>query len=167
MLTHLKGLVSFVTGGGSGLGLAVCRRLAAQGSRVVTLDLRPSCETIENVLSVKGLNQRESLDLTADLISGDIRNEEDIRSALSLCVDHSGDARLGRPPPPPPPPRLDALVNCAGVANAFKIFNFESGRAQRLEDFAELIDINVCGTFNAIRLSVDLMARSPLTSSGN
>lgn len=63
--------------------------------------------------------------------------------------------------------RLDTLVNCAGVASAFKIYNFESKRPQRIEDFIDLFEINVFGTFNTIRLSVELMAKNSLNSSGS
>ena len=44
MINKMGGLVTLVTGGGSGLGLAVSRHLALRGSRVVALDLTPSCE---------------------------------------------------------------------------------------------------------------------------
>lgn len=54
MLSSIRGLTALVTGGGSGLGLAVSQRLARQGVRVVALDLKPSEESIENVTSVKG-----------------------------------------------------------------------------------------------------------------
>lgn len=57
MLTQLKGLVALVTGGGSGLGLAVCKRLANNGVKVVSLDLTPNPDPIENVISLKGLHQ--------------------------------------------------------------------------------------------------------------
>ncbi len=62
--------------------------------------------------------------------------------------------------------KLDALVNCAGVANAFKIYNFETKRPQRLEDFIDLVSINICGTFNTIRLAVELIAKNEINASG-
>ena len=54
MLNAIKGISAFVTGGGSGLGLAVCKHLSREGARVVTLDLKPNEENINNVISVKG-----------------------------------------------------------------------------------------------------------------
>ena len=61
MFNQLKGLVALVTGGGSGLGLAVCRRLANQGLKVVSLDIKPSPESIENVTSIKGHSKQSIL----------------------------------------------------------------------------------------------------------
>ena len=88
------------------------------------------------------------------LISGDIRKDDDINEALSKCTDSEGK------------PKLNALVNCAGVANAFKIYNFVSDKPQRMKDFADLVDINIVGTFNVIRLAVPLLAENPTNESG-
>ena len=85
---------------------------------------------------------------------GDIRKEEDIQNALSQCVDNEGK------------PKLDAVINVAGVANAFKIYNFQTQKPQRLADFQDLLDINVCGTFNVIRLAADLIAKNELNQAG-
>jgi len=53
MLNSIKGISALVTGGGSGLGLAVCQRLVQQGARVVTLDLKPAAEQ-NDIVSIKG-----------------------------------------------------------------------------------------------------------------
>ncbi|OTF82791.1 3-hydroxyacyl-CoA dehydrogenase-like protein [Euroglyphus maynei] len=139
LLNTIKGASAFVTGGGSGLGLAVCRHLARLGARVVTIDLKPSEEKIDNVQGIKG----------------DIRKEADIMEALKLCQD-SNDGQQ----------RLNILVNCAGVANAFKLYNFNSQKPQRLQDFLDLVEINIYGTFNVIRLSIPLLANNPLNANG-
>lgn len=85
---------------------------------------------------------------------GDIRKDDDINTALSKCTDIEGK------------PKLNVLVNCAGVANAFKIYNFVSNKPQRLKDFIDLVDINIIGTFNVIRLAVSLLAVNPESQSG-
>lgn len=71
--------------------------------------------------------------------------------ALKLCQD-SNDGQQ----------RLNILVNCAGVANAFKLYNFNSQKPQRLRDFLDLVDINIYGTFNVIRLAIPLLANNPM-----
>ena len=86
---------------------------------------------------------------------GDIRKDEDINTALGKCTDEQGK------------PKLNVLVNCAGVANAFKIYNFVSQKPQRLKDFTDLVDINIVGTFNVIRLAVPLLAENPANESGS
>ena len=53
--------------------------------------------------------------------------------------------------------RLDATVNCAGIGVAFKVYNFNKNRAHTLEDFHKVQMVNVCGTFNVIRLAVGMM----------
>lgn len=53
-LNTIKGLSTFVTGGGSGLGFAVSRHLAALGARVVTIDLKPTENKCENIIDIKG-----------------------------------------------------------------------------------------------------------------
>ncbi|KAF7489640.1 3-hydroxyacyl-CoA dehydrogenase type-2 [Sarcoptes scabiei] len=112
MLNSLRNLSAFVTGGGSGLGLAVCRHLAALGARVVTIDLKPSEEfQSDNVIALKG----------------DIRREEDIQEALKQIQNREDGEN-----------HLDVLVNCA-----------------------DLVKINIYGTFNVIRLSIPLLAKSP------
>lgn len=138
LINAVKGITAFVTGGGSGLGLALCKRLSQQGARVVTLDLKPSEEAIENVLAIKG----------------DIRKDEDVNQALDKCRDEAGKQRL------------NLLVNCAGVANAFKVYNFTTNKPQRMTDFMDLININVIGTFNVIRLAVPLLAENDVSEFG-
>ena len=55
MLNSIKGLNALVTGGGSGLGLAVCQRLALAGAKIISMDLKPSEVKIDNVVGLKGL----------------------------------------------------------------------------------------------------------------
>lgn len=58
LLNTIRGLTAFVTGGGSGLGLAVCRHLARLDARVITIDLKPSEEKIDNVIAIKGKTKK-------------------------------------------------------------------------------------------------------------
>lgn len=76
----------------------------------------------------------------------DVTSEKDIVQALDVAKSKFG--------------RLDIAVNCAGIAVAFKTFNFNKDLAHRLEDFQNTININTVGTFNVIRLSSGLMGKN-------
>lgn len=52
------------------------------------------------------------------------------------------------------------------MANAFKIYNFVSDKPQRMKDFLDLVDINIVGTFNVIRLALPLLATNPISKEG-
>lgn len=57
-------------------------------------------------------------------------------------------------------------MNCAGVGNAFKIYNFSSNKPQRLKDFVDIVDINIIGTFNVIRLAVGIIGQNVKNEQG-
>src|SRR5262245_42051016 len=87
---RLDGRVALVTGGGQGIGAAICRRLASAGARVTVFDRQE--ETAEAVAAeVSGL-----------AVAGDVTREEDIAAALSRTEQALGP--------------LDILVNNAGIA---------------------------------------------------
>merc|ERR1712156_916518 len=56
--------------------------------------------------------------------------------------------------------RLDAVVNCAGIGVAFKVYNFNKDRAHTQEDFVKVQLVNTCGTFNVIRQAVGLIGKN-------
>jgi 2-keto-3-deoxy-L-fuconate dehydrogenase len=85
MAGDFQGLVAAVTGGGSGIGLATARLLAARGARVAVLDLDPAAAAAENVLP----------------LVADVSDEGSVGAAVAAAVD-----RLGG---------LDVLVNNAGI----------------------------------------------------
>lgn len=62
--------------------------------------------------------------------------------------------------------RLDVLVNCAGVANAFAIYNFNSNKPQRMKDFLDLVEINIHGTFKVICQSLPLLVNKSTNANG-
>jgi len=143
MAGALKGLVTLVTGGGSGLGRAAVERFIRQGSKVVICDL-PQSKGGE--LS-KSLGEQDSLFCPVD-----VRSEEDVTKALEACKSKFG--------------RLDVVVNCAGIGVAFKTYNFNKNVPHQLSDFQRVIDVNTVGTFNVIRLSVGLMGSNSPNKDG-
>ena len=126
---ELSGSTALVTGGASGLGLATARELARGGATVVVADL-PSSGGAE----------------VADELSGafaptDVTDEAQVQAAV--------DAASARGP-------LRVLVNCAGIGTPGRVL----GKAGPLplEQFARVVQVNLIGTFNAIRLAVAAMA---------
>lgn len=86
---RLDGKVAVVTGGGQGIGEAICRRLAAAGARVGVFDLDA------------GKAERVARELGGVALAGDVTNESDIDAALEELQEHAGPA--------------DILVNNAGI----------------------------------------------------
>src|SRR6185436_7947287 len=119
-----SGHVAIVTGGGSGLGEATARALAAGGARVAILDL--GLDAAAGVATAIG-----GLALKCDVASG-----EDAEKAVAAIAE-----RLG-------PPRI--LVNCAGVAIGMKTVGKDGPHP--LDAFRKVVEVNLIGSFNLIRL---------------
>lgn len=130
---ELHNSVALVTGGLSGLGRATAQKLAESASHVVVLDLpRDDGDTVASQIAH---NVR--------YVPGDVTNAADVAAALQRVTE------LGH---------LRVVVNCAGVATPGKVLGREGVIA--LEKFTRVMEINVTGTFNVIRLSAEVMAHS-------
>ncbi|GAA1786719.1 SDR family NAD(P)-dependent oxidoreductase [Leucobacter iarius] len=127
--------VALVTGGASGLGLATTLRLLAQGARVVVIDLPGSA----------GERLAAEHEGRVRFTPADVRDEDQVRAALDAA------AELGA---------LRLVVNCAGVADAAKVVG-RSGPFP-LELFRRVVDINLVGTFNVLRLAAERMREQDL-----
>lgn len=119
-----SGQVAVVTGGGSGLGEATARALAAKGAQVALLDVG-----IKNAEAV-------AADIGGIAIKCDVSNAEAGEAAFEEVT-----AKLGAP-------RI--LVNCAGIGIAMKTTGKEG--AHPLDLYRKVIEVNLIGTFNMIRL---------------
>ena len=125
----IDGKVFLVTGGGSGLGAATARTLAAAGARVVLADL-----TDASALAAE---------LGGAFIRTDVTQAEDGEAAVSLALDRFGG--------------MHGLVNCAGVVAGERVVGRDGPHA--LDSFARVVGINLVGTFNMIRLAAAAMKR--------
>jgi NAD(P)-dependent dehydrogenase (short-subunit alcohol dehydrogenase family) len=132
---ELNGSSAVVTGGASGIGAAAARQLAAKGAKVVVADL-----------------QEDEGNAVADQIGGafckvDVTNTDDIINAVEMATS------MGP---------LKALVNSAGIGWAqrtvVKDGSYDS--AANLEAFQRVININLIGTFDCIRLGATAMSRN-------
>ncbi|WP_315835843.1 SDR family NAD(P)-dependent oxidoreductase [Bradyrhizobium prioriisuperbiae] len=120
----LDNLSVLITGGGSGLGAATARAMAAKGARVAVFDLNTA--DAEAVASeIGGL-----------AITGDVTSEEQVRAAVAQSEARHGIPRI--------------LVNCAGIGDAIKTVG--KNGVHPLAAFQRVININLIGTFNVIRL---------------
>jgi 3-hydroxyacyl-CoA dehydrogenase / 3-hydroxy-2-methylbutyryl-CoA dehydrogenase len=134
----LKSVKAVITGGASGLGRATATRLVAAGARVALLDRAASA----------GAEVAKSLGAAAAFTPADVTSGDEVTAALEGAVRHCGG--------------LNVLVNCAGVGTAMKTFG--SRGPARLEDFSRVIQVNLIGTFNCIRLAAPHMAKNTPTA---
>ncbi|MEP7020404.1 MAG: 3-hydroxyacyl-CoA dehydrogenase [Pseudonocardiales bacterium] len=128
---QIDGSVALVTGGASGLGLATATRLANAGAQVVLLDLPSS----------PGAAAADDIGTDATFAAGDVTSETDVTAALDRA------AALG-------PIRI--VVNCAGVGTAGRVIGRNG--VLPLEQFARVVQINLIGTFNVLRLGAARIA---------
>jgi NAD(P)-dependent dehydrogenase (short-subunit alcohol dehydrogenase family) len=128
-----EGNVALVTGGASGLGLATARELRDRGASVVVVDL-PSSDG-EKVVAELG---------DAVVFSpADVTSEKDVAAAVDLA------SQLGT---------LRIAVNCAGIGNATKTVG-KNGPFP-LEAFTRVVQVNLIGTFNVVRLAAARIAEA-------
>jgi len=123
-----------ITGGASGLGRATAERLRAAGGNVVLLDLSKS----------PGAEVAASLGTGALFQAADVTSADEVGAGLAAAVDRFG--------------AIHALVNCAGIGTAEKTFG-RRGPAD-LGAFARVIQVNLIGTFNCIRLAAARIAEN-------
>lgn len=129
---RLEGKVAVVTGGGSGIGEAICRAYAEQGARVVVADVQ--VEGGERVAGELGERGRFARTDVTDLAS--------VQAAVRLAVETWG--------------RLDVMVNCAGIGHVGTVQ--ETERA----DWDRLMAVNVTGVYHGSRAAVDqLLQQEP------
>uniref|UniRef100_A0A1I7UCT3 3-hydroxyacyl-CoA dehydrogenase type-2 n=1 Tax=Caenorhabditis tropicalis TaxID=1561998 RepID=A0A1I7UCT3_9PELO len=139
-LRSTKGLVALVTGGASGLGKGTAEVLAKAGAQVAILDL-PQSKGAEVAKEIGGIFTPAS-----------VTSEEEVRAAFAKVQAEYG--------------RLDALVNCAGIAYAFKLYSVQKKKHVDFEKIRQTIDVNVLGTFNVIRHGVALMGEHEKDANG-
>ncbi len=131
----LEGSAALVTGGGSGLGAGTARALAARGVKVAVLDL--------NEVAAKAVAQ----EIGGLSVACDVANGDSMAAAIAAARAAHGPARI--------------LINCAGVGTPQKAVGRDG--TMPLENFMKVININLVGTFNAIRLAAaDMQGLEPL-----
>ncbi|QUW21314.1 SDR family oxidoreductase [Sporosarcina sp. Marseille-Q4063] len=133
--------VAVVTGGASGLGLATVEKLVEKGAKVVIFDLNE--EKAKEAVERLGRNVRHEI--------VNVTDEESVQKGIDLAIEAFGAIHI--------------CVNCAGVGTPGKTIG-KIG-VLPLENFKQIIDINLTGTFNVLRLCANVMKdNEPTTDSG-
>lgn len=126
---QIENAVTLISGGASGMGAATAKALAAQGAKVVLLDLK-----LEAALTLaKEINGLAFL--------CDVSNAQSVEQAVLEATAAFG------------PPRI--AINCAGLVSSKRMVSKQG--PQPLEEFQHLINVNLCGTFNLMRLAAATM----------
>lgn len=137
---QIENRVFLVTGAGSGLGNAVAEMVVGAGGKAVLLDVNAEAgEAAAKKLGASALFQRT-----------DVTSEEDGKVAIAAALNAFG--------------RIDALVNCAGIAPGERVLGRDG--AHKLDSFARAISINLIGTFNMLRLAAEAIAKNEPGESG-
>ena len=131
---EIRDAVAVVTGGASGLGLATTKRLLDAGAQVVVLDIR-------------GKEAFAELGERAVFAETDVTDEAAVTAALDTA-ESLGPIRI--------------VVNCAGTGNAIKTLGKDGPFP--LDLFKKVVEINLIGTFNVIRLGAERIAKTEPTN---
>jgi NAD(P)-dependent dehydrogenase (short-subunit alcohol dehydrogenase family) len=129
-----------ITGGGSGLGAATARLLAESGANIVIVDI--SRETGERVATELGAQ--------GHFVQTDVTDEASVQNAVNEAVKTYGG--------------LHGAINCAGIGIAEKVLGKTGPHS--LASFTKIIQVNLIGTFNVIRLAAAVIAQQEPTASG-
>jgi len=135
-----KEVVALVTGGASGLGEATVQELVRCGAKVVIVDMD----------AVKGEQLASGAGGNVIFSQSDVTSEESIREAIKKAVDQFG--------------KINVAVNCAGVPDAAKVLGKKGPLPLAL--FNKVIQINLVGTMNVIRLAVEQMVNNTPNDEG-
>ncbi|MGW1740091.1 3-hydroxyacyl-CoA dehydrogenase [Nocardia sp. NPDC001965] len=130
---RIEDTVAVVTGGASGLGLATTKALLAEGARIVIVDLPSSA----------GAKVAAELGDRVRFAPADVTDEVAIAAALDTA-ETLGPLRIA--------------VNCAGIGNAIKTVGKQG--AFPLAEFTKVINVNLVGTFNVLRLAAERIAKN-------
>ena len=126
---------ALITGGVSGLGLAVARKVVALGGQALLLDVNDDAG--EAAVAELG-------DAVAYLRT-DVTSEQQVSDAVDTAVKHMG--------------LINVAVNCAGIIGAGRVLGREAPMA--LDYFAKVIQVNLVGSFNICKAAGAAMSSNP------
>ena len=136
----LKDSVAVVTGGASGLGEACVRMLVSLGGKAAILDLQE--DRAEKLIAELGAN--------VAFAKTDVTNDESVQAAIKKTLDAFG--------------KINVAINCAGVGDPAKLLSKKG--PMPLSFFNRVVQINLVGTLNVIRLAVEQMLKNTPNEEG-
>lgn len=128
---EIKNSVTIITGGGSGLGAATAKHLAQLGAKIAVLDV--------NVDAANSIAK----DIKGTAFQCNVSDANQVAEIINEIKNKMGDIRI--------------CVNCAGIAPAKRIVGKEG--AMPLDQFNQVIQVNLVGTFNVMRLAANAMSQ--------
>ena len=148
---NIPSVIALVTGAASGLGRATAQRLLKNGAKVVVVDL-PNALEGEGLEKLKASTPEFNDNDNVIFAPCDVTSEDDVTSALD-----NAEAKFGS--------NVNVAVNCAGIAIAAKTVSKKG--AHPLSNFQKVLDVNVAGSFNIIRLAAERMCASEPVNDDN
>jgi NAD(P)-dependent dehydrogenase (short-subunit alcohol dehydrogenase family) len=130
---QVRGTAAIVTGGASGLGAATAQALAARGAVVFGLDLPGAID--------RAVASADSADTGITYLAADVTNPDQVAQAVQTAAEAAP---------------LRVAVNCAGIGTAGRILSKKG--PHDLDLFRKIIEVNLIGTFNVMRLAAASMA---------
>lgn len=137
---RVRDRVFLVTGAGSGLGRATALHLASRGGYLMLADVQQAA----------GADVAELIGSRARFVRTDVCDGASAQAAVDLAVQSFGS--------------LHGLINCAGVASARRVLLRDG--PQELEAFSRVVQINLIGSFNMLRVAADAMRKNQPDESG-
>lgn len=138
---QLNTVRAVITGGVSGLGLAVARRLVAHGGKVALFDIHAD----KGAAAIAELGSDNAL-----FLSTDVTSEADVAANLAIAKNHLGG--------------LNAAINCAGILGAGRVLGKE--HSMPLKNFTGTVMVNLVGSFNVAKAAAELMQHNEPGSDG-
>lgn len=129
----IKDSVAIITGGASGMGAATAKLLSQHGAKVALFDLN------------KEAGERISSDINGIAIACDVTKADSVERAVEKTKERLGIPRI--------------LINCAGIVHGRRMVNKQG--AMPLDEFRNVIEINLIGTFNVMRVVANAMTDLP------